>query len=849
MDDEPMWAADRVVALTPGFVITIPDIANEFAIKGYHLSLIKETNSMILRFLESDFKLGTQEVSHKGGGWCITGFFLQGLTGKTVFADLEKERKLGHYLLMAVLQKKSSQTFSWHWILCQRDLGSPQDTVWLVMANSKKMQKAVLKQQCEAFYISSKEKLRDNRHPTTATPGLADETWNIKLADCYDAHKDIEVLQGRTGRRQVRWMEKHACGIDKRKGPNVSIATILGILQGSASLKVQRKVDHWVEQTELRNSIIALMAFTWNNEVHCFNTHTCPSNDSDGELGAVSDHSVNDDPIHDHIPIPSIEQVTIATQKTQPQVSKPKQTVTELESTKERELGLWDYYERKMAREAALKSQRVVHADVRQATPAWTNTNRDHSTGAFGRIEVFFDSGCSGHGLVPNLKIIRNYQLWDSDTFGGSKGSISGKGGLCLIYGVYSLIRWAVERSAFLYGIYRRGEKHGYRRGTIDKTLFIKKDKKDIILVQIYVDDIIFGSTKKSWSDKFEALMKGRFQMSAMGELTFFLGLQVKAKPRKGSSISQTMIMLLLTLKEVKSVIVTLFLLASSKMPKSIHKDHQDTTFYIPKYHRTEGLSDADRAIFKSLERRFFHEGRAVHSSFLDDSNIPQVFFAINFDCLLNIDEEICPLFVLELYKSVRITQNVDQTISIAFIIRNLEIVLPLHHFAQILRVPCEGACMYTVEWSIASLSKSIDPNPVYHTPLDDPILVRDAIFYEDPLPNISPKRETILSENVISLSRNKDHPNACLIYMLYCIATQKPFNLAYYIAKRMVGVIKNDMMVLPYGMLLTRLYRHVLTIQPCPLTDGHFLTTHVMVPLTEGHAKRILVDGKRPHP
>ncbi|GJV05810.1 hypothetical protein Tco_1343466 [Tanacetum coccineum] len=48
----------------------------------------------------------------------------------------------------------------------------------------------------------------------------------------------------------------------------------------------------------------------------------------------------------------------------------------------------------------------------------------------------------------------------------------------------------------------------GYRRGTIDKTLFIKKDKHDIILVQVYVDDIIFGSTKKSWCDEFEALMK-----------------------------------------------------------------------------------------------------------------------------------------------------------------------------------------------------------------------------------------------------------------------------------------------------------------------------------------------------
>ncbi|GJW93287.1 putative ribonuclease H-like domain-containing protein [Tanacetum coccineum] len=66
----------------------------------------------------------------------------------------------------------------------------------------------------------------------------------------------------------------------------------------------------------------------------------------------------------------------------------------------------------------------------------------------------------------------------------------------------------------------------------------IKKDKHDIILVQVYVDDIIFGSTKKSWCDEFEALMKSKFQMSSMGELTFFLGLQVKQKA-DGIFISQ----------------------------------------------------------------------------------------------------------------------------------------------------------------------------------------------------------------------------------------------------------------------------------------------------------------------
>ncbi|GJX20778.1 putative ribonuclease H-like domain-containing protein [Tanacetum coccineum] len=100
------------------------------------------------------------------------------------------------------------------------------------------------------------------------------------------------------------------------------------------------------------------------------------------------------------------------------------------------------------------------------------------------------------------------------------------------LYGLHQAPRaWYATLSTFLL-------KSGYRRGTIDKTLFIKKDKNDIMLVQVYVDDIIFGSTKRSWCDEFETLMKSRFQMSSMGELTFFLGLQVKQK-EDGIFISQ----------------------------------------------------------------------------------------------------------------------------------------------------------------------------------------------------------------------------------------------------------------------------------------------------------------------
>nr|GEV14491.1 retrovirus-related Pol polyprotein from transposon TNT 1-94 [Tanacetum cinerariifolium] len=79
---------------------------------------------------------------------------------------------------------------------------------------------------------------------------------------------------------------------------------------------------------------------------------------------------------------------------------------------------------------------------------------------------------------------------------------------------------------------------NGFQRGTIDQTLFIKTQKGDILLVQIYVDDIIFGATNKDLCKSFENLMKDKFQMSSMGELTFFLGLQVKQK-MDGVFISQ----------------------------------------------------------------------------------------------------------------------------------------------------------------------------------------------------------------------------------------------------------------------------------------------------------------------
>ncbi|GJX99358.1 hypothetical protein Tco_0356377 [Tanacetum coccineum] len=218
------------------------------------------------------------------------------------------------------------------------------------------------------------------------------------------------------------------------------------------------------------------------------------------------------------------------------------------------------------------------------------------------------------------------------------------------------------------------------------------------------------------------------------------------------------------------------YLMKMIAMPKSIHIDYHDTAIYIPMYYRTHGFTGREREIYKSLERRLFHEGRVVDSSYLGDQpKLRPTFAAIEFDCLLDMDEKIFP------------------------------------EFARILHIPCKGVCVYTPDWPISSLQNGVDSNPdIYPPPHEEPLLIHEALFNQRPLSmtrkvkgiksTLDPfqmvlselktnfmKWEIILSENSVSLTGNKDHPNACLCYMLYCLTIGKPFNLAYYITNRML--------------------------------------------------------------
>ena len=79
----------------------------------------------------------------------------------------------------------------------------------------------------------------------------------------------------------------------------------------------------------------------------------------------------------------------------------------------------------------------------------------------------------------------------------------------------------------------------GFKKGHTDSNLYIKEENNSLIIIEVYVDDIIFGSDNDRLSTKFAESMQQEFEMSMLGEMKFFLGLQINQCDR-GISISQT---------------------------------------------------------------------------------------------------------------------------------------------------------------------------------------------------------------------------------------------------------------------------------------------------------------------
>jgi hypothetical protein len=107
---------------------------------------------------------------------------------------------------------------------------------------------------------------------------------------------------------------------------------------------------------------------------------------------------------------------------------------------------------------------------------------------------------------------------------------------------VYKLSKALYRLKQALWAWYARFKtfllEHEYVMGSVDKTLFTLNHGTDFLLVQIYVDDIIFSGSFHTLVSRFQEMMESEFQMSMMGELTFFLGIQVK-QMKQGTFVHQ----------------------------------------------------------------------------------------------------------------------------------------------------------------------------------------------------------------------------------------------------------------------------------------------------------------------
>ncbi|GJQ93755.1 hypothetical protein Tco_0004894 [Tanacetum coccineum] len=273
-----------------------------------------------------------------------------------------------------------------------------------------------------------------------------------------------------------------------------------------------------------------------------------------------------------------------------------------------------------------------------------------------------------------------------------------------------------------------------------------------------------------------------------------------------------------------------------------------------------------------NLEKRYFHEGRVVSPNFKNMSHIRAKFRSINFDCLLDINEQIVPRFVLEFYCQLTFTNNSNGQFVVNFVIQNKPFSLTLEEFGQILKIPFKGQASITEMWSLDHLSVSVPTKGLYKTKPPTPRVIKshiqiprqgqetrtknketivvgeNEILTREIRTHMKPWVE-IIRENVFCQGGHKDHVSACLCHMLYCIETSTPYNLAFFILKRMEKTRFKPKELLPYGMLLTRLFKHVVSVSPELAFDHYLSYDRVMYPLAPHYERKPRADRGKKRP
>ncbi|GJS50715.1 hypothetical protein Tco_1293108 [Tanacetum coccineum] len=237
-------------------------------------------------------------------------------------------------------------------------------------------------------------------------------------------------------------------------------------------------------------------------------------------------------------------------------------------------------------------------------------------------------------------------------------------------------------------------------------------------------------------------------------------------------------------------------------------------------------------------------------------------FELIGFECLVNINEQIVPRFVLEFYSQLTFDYNSEGHFVVNFFIQNKSFSLTIEEFGHILKISFEGHVSYTDMWSLDYLAistpskglyKTIPPSPrviksliqtlrqgqVTRTRNKKTVVVNENEILTRKIQNHMKSWVEIIHENVFCLGGHRDHVPTCLCHMLYCIETSTQYNLPFFILKRMERTRNKPKELLPYGMHLTILFNHIASNFPELAIDRYILYDRVMHQLAPHYERK----------
>ncbi|GKD88295.1 hypothetical protein Tco_1363802, partial [Tanacetum coccineum] len=157
-------------------------------------------------------------------------------------------------------------------------------------------------------------------------------------------------------------------------------------------------------------------------------------------------------------------------------------------------------------------------------------------------------------------------------------------------------------------------------------------------------------------------------------------------------------------------------------------------------------MTEELRDIYRDLESRYVYEGRTINLTFYRDLSDDFVvkFANISFDCLLSLDEQICPRFIYEFYKTIHLDRDPSNHLLIQFVINNHRFNISLAQFAEVTSLLNQGICIYSDAWGLEELEKTIGQIPPYNSRLPAIDDIRNLIHQRTTHEKINKEGKTI---------------------------------------------------------------------------------------------------------